>query len=345
MTVVVKLGSSLVANDDGEPQAELLSDVAAAVAAPVATGTPVAVVSSGAIALGRPAAGRRGRLSELAYLQAASALGQAELQRLWQHAFAPHGIRVAQVLLTAADLTERRSYLNVREALAALFAAGAVPVINENDATATDEISFGDNDILAAQTALLLRARRLVLLSGVDGILTGPPGAIGAAVVPDGNQVTDAMFGAGSSLGRGGVASKVAAARLAAAGGIETYVAAAASLTALLAGSHAGTRFAASRTGEPAYKLWLRYGLPVVSTLTADPGAAEAIRSHGASLLAVGVTSWSDDFRAGDGLLVCDPADKPLARGVAAVDASALQNRPRDTPVIHRDRMVLLKEP
>jgi glutamate 5-kinase len=337
--VVVKLGSSLIAEDDGRPRTDLVAAVAAAIAEARA---PVAIVSSGAIALGRGKAGSRRRIPELAHLQAASALGQTELQLLWQRAFADQPLQVAQVLLTARDLTERRSYLNVRSALTALFELGAVPVINENDATATDEISFGDNDILAAQTAVLLRARRLVLLTNVEGILASPPGRADAALVTDGGTVTESMFGAGSNVGRGGVASKVAAARLAAAGGVETFVSWPQNLPGLLAADHAGTRFAPRAGTESAFKLWLRYGTRIVSRVTIDDGAARAIRSGGASLLAVGVAGWSGDFRAGEGLLLCDQAHEPVARGLADVDSPALLDRPKATEVVHRDRMVVL---
>ena len=342
---VVKLGSSLIANDDGEPRHELVAQVASDLTAHLERGLPVAVVSSGAIALGRRKTGHASRhVSRLAHLQAASALGQAELQQLWQRAFDPHGLHVAQVLLTATDVNERRSYLNVRDALTALFHARAVPVISENDATATDEISFGDNDVLAAQTAVLLRAQRLVLLTNVDGILAMPPEGGRSAVVAHGDEVDEAMFGPGSRLGRGGIASKVAAARLAAAGGVETFVASPASLGELLAGGHAGTRFAPRSESEPAFKLWLRHGVRVTSRLTVDDGAVAAIRDGGASLLAVGVVDWSDDFRAGDGILICDRAHEPVARGLAALDASLLADRPRDTEVVHRDRLVLTSE-
>ena len=337
--IVVKLGSSLVAHEDGRPRPELLARVAAAV---TAAGAPVAIVSSGAIALGRARAKGRGRASELARLQAASALGQTELQRLWQEAFAAHSLQVAQVLLTAGDLTERRSYVNVRAALTALFEVGAVPVINENDATATDEISFGDNDVLAAQTAVLLRARRLILLTNVEGILAAPPGSREAQVVVDGGAVDDSMFGQGSRLGRGGIASKVAAARLAAAGGVETFVSWPQGLPQLLALGNSGTRFASSAQTESAFKLWLRYGTRVVSRLRIDDGAADAIRNDGASLLAVGVTDWSGDFRTGEGVLICDQAHRPVARGLAGIDSPALRNRPKATEVVHRDRMVVL---
>jgi glutamate 5-kinase len=333
--VVVKLGSSLVVGEDGAPRLDTL----AAVTAAVAGRDHVAIVSSGAIALGRGKAGRPS--SRLPYLQAASALGQADLQRLWQDAFATHSLHVAQVLLAASDITERRSYVNAREALNALFAAGAVPVINENDATATDEIGFGDNDVLAAQTAVLLRAERLVLLTAAGGILSAPPGA-GGEVVADGDDVDESMFGPASPQGRGGVESKVAAARLAAAGGVETFVAEPSSLGGLLAGGRAGTRFAPRPEGEPAFKLWLRYGKRMVSRVTIDDGAVEAIRHGGASLLAVGVVEWSPSFRAGDGILVQDRRAVPVAHAIASADAAALSGRPRDLEVAHRDRLALV---
>ena len=162
--VVVKLGSALVVQE-GRPDTALLRDVARLLAA----ARPACIVSSGAIALGAAKAGARPRT--LPALQAASSLGQAELQRAWSDAFEAEGVHAGQVLLTGADIAERRSYVNVRNALDELFRLGAVPVLNENDATATDEISFGDNDVLAAQVAVLLRARRLILLTAVEGVL------------------------------------------------------------------------------------------------------------------------------------------------------------------------------
>jgi glutamate 5-kinase len=339
---VVKLGSSLIAAGDGEPRHDLIAAIADATAARVLQGEPVAIVSSGAIALGRRKAGwPTKRRPKLGQLQAASALGQAELQQLWQRAFEPHALQVAQVLLTARDVTERRSYLNVRETLLRLLVAGAVPVINENDATATDEITFGDNDVLAAQTAVLLRARRLVLLTNVDGIMSAPPGGDGL-IVKDGATVDESMFGAGSPLGRGGVASKVAAARLAAAGGVETFISSPGGLPELLAGGEAGTRFEAHAQGESAFKLWLRYGARVVSDVTVDDGAAAALRGGGASLLAVGVVEWTNDFRIGDGIAISTRDGGQVARGIAAVDAASVRARAHGTEVVHRDRLVLV---
>src|SRR5438477_1469361 len=245
---VVKLGSALIASESGQPQLERLAQVAAALAEAVDAGDRVCVVSSGAIALGRARSGLEpGRQRSLGQLQAASALGQAELQRLWQDAFAPHGLLAAQVLLTAAELGERRSYLNVRNALQALFELGAVPILNENDTTATDEISFGDNDILAAQVAVLLRARRLLLLTSVDGVLSHPPDHPRSQVIADGRTAGTALLGAPTRTGRGGIASKVRAAELAAAGGVETIVASVGALPGSLGGGCVGTLVPSAR--------------------------------------------------------------------------------------------------
>ena len=171
--VVVKLGSSLVADARGRPRRRALRAVAAELAA---VDVPICVVSSGAIALGLGKMGLDRRPRALPKLQAASALGQAALQRVWEDALGAHGLRAGQVLLTSTEIADRRAYVNVRNALGALFSLGVVPVVNENDATATDEISFGDNDALAAQVAVLARARLLVLLTSVEGVLTHAPG-------------------------------------------------------------------------------------------------------------------------------------------------------------------------
>jgi glutamate 5-kinase len=341
--IVVKLGSTLIASATGEPQRERLADVAAALADVVAAGERVCVVSSGAIALGRARSGLEpGRQRSLGRLQAASALGQAELQRLWQDAFAPHGLLAAQVLLTAAELGERRSYLNVRNALHALFELGAIPILNENDTTATDEISFGDNDILAAQVAVLLRARRLLLLTSVDGVLTHPPDHPSSELIADGRAAGTAVAGAPTRTGRGGIASKIRAAELAAAGGVETSVASPDALRASLGGEAVGTTFPATRSTESAFKLWLRYGKRIAARVDVDEGAAAALVRHGRSLLAVGVVGWSKSFKAGDGLEICHPPEQAIARGVSAVDSIELEGRPAAVEVVHRDKLVII---
>jgi glutamate 5-kinase len=332
--LVVKLGSSLVVDEHGKARRALLQERAAQIAEVVAAGTPVCIVSSGAIALGLRRLGLERRPSHLPRLQAASALGQAALQRAWQDAFDPHGLETAQILLTSAEIAERRAYVNVRNTLGALFALGSVPVINENDATATDEISFGDNDALAALVSVLLRARLLVLLTSVPGILHD------GALIEDGAHARSASFGPKSALGRGGMESKVAAAELAAAAGIPTVIAGETPLQDLLAGRAAGTRFDAGE-GAPAFKLWLRHGKRVAGRIVVDAGAKRAVVRDGASLLAVGVTAVERPFRAGDGVEIVGPDGEPFARGVAAVDAGELAGRPAGLEAVHRDRLVL----
>jgi glutamate 5-kinase len=333
--VVVKLGSSLVVDEGGRPRRRALRARGEEIAAIVGSGTPVCVVSSGAIALGLQRLDLERRPASLPRLQAASALGQTALQRAWQDALAPHGLDAAQILLTGAEIAERRAYVNVRRALGALFALGAVPVVNENDATATDEISFGDNDALAAQVAVLVRARLLVLLTSVPGVLRE------GVLIEDGAQARSTVFGTGSALGRGGMESKVAAAELAAGAGIPTVIAGETPLTELLTGSAAGTRFAAAE-GAPAFKLWLRHGKRVAGTIAVDAGARRAIVEAGASLLAVGVTDVDGGFRAGDGVELVGPDGVVFARGIASVDAAELAARPASVEAVHRDRLVLV---
>jgi glutamate 5-kinase len=325
--LVVKLGSALVVDANGRPRRTHLRRRAAEIAAIVGEGTPVCVVSSGAIALGLAGAKRPASLPRL---QAASALGQAALQRAWQDALRPHGLPAAQILLTSGEIGDRRAYVNIRAAFNALFVQGAVPVVNENDATATDEISFGDNDALAAQVAVLLRARLLVLLTSVPGVLHE------GVLLTDGAQARAATFGAGSALGRGGMESKVAAAELAAGAGIPTVIAGETPLGELLA--RGGTRFAAA-DGVPAFKLWLRHGKRVSARVVVDAGAQRALVERGASLLAVGITGVEGSFRAGDGVELVGPDGRPFARGIASVDAADLAP---GVEAVHRDRLVLL---
>ena len=339
--LVVKLGSSLVVDSQGRPRRSLLRRRADEIAEIVAAGTPVCVVSSGAIALGMRRVGLERRPTSLPKLQAASALGQASLQRAWQDALKPHGLEAAQILLTGTEIAERRAYLNARRALTALFALGAIPVVNENDATATDEISFGDNDALAAQVAVLVRARLLVLLTSVPGVLSE------GVVIEDGADARSAVFGPRNSLGRGGMESKVAAAEVAAGAGIPTVIAGGEGegvLPGILAGRATGTRFAAAAESAPAFKLWLRHGKRVTARITVDAGARRALVGAGGSLLAVGVTSWDADFRAGDGVELLGPDGKAFARGIASVDAPELAGKPVNVEAVHRDRLVLTND-
>jgi len=341
--VVVKLGSALVADGRGRVRRELLRARAAEIAELVQSGTPVCVVSSGAIALGLPLLGLVSRPRSLPRLQAASALGQSRLQRAWEEVFGRNGLRAAQVLLTSDEIADRRAYVNVRRTFDALFSLGAVPVVNENDAIATDEISFGDNDSLAAQVAVLCGARLLVLTS-VDGVYTHTPGMPEATLISEGTEARTAAFGAGLGLGSGGMESKVGAAELAAAAGITTVIAGgsgASVLGPLVAGEGRGTRFPAAASSGSAYKLWLRFGKRMDAVVTVDDGAKRAVVA-GASLLAVGIAGWEPDFRAGDGVELRSESGVPFARGITSVDSTEVTGRPVNVEAVHRDRLVLL---
>jgi len=343
VTVVVKFGSSLVVGKGGRPRRAVLRARGAEIRRLVRRGEPVCVVSSGAIALGLPRLGLDRRPRGIAQLQAASALGQARLQAAWDDALAP--LHAAQVLLTAGDIGDRTTYVNARGALTALLRLGAVPVVNENDATATDEITFGDNDALAAQVAVLLRARLLVLLTEVAGVYSRAPGTPGAELLSEGAQAGEAALGAISPLGKGGMRSKVLAAELAAAAGIPTVIAGGTGTSVLepiLAGEPRGTRFAAAERTEPAFKLWLRFGKPVRGRIVVDAGARRALVQDGGSLLGVGVVACEGAFDAGDAVELAGPDGTAFAKGIASVPAAELAGRPHGVEAVHRDRLVVL---
>jgi glutamate 5-kinase len=344
VTVVVKFGTSLIAGRGGRVRRSLVRARAREIATLVRGGEPACVVSSGAIALGLPRLGLERRPRSVPKMQAASALGQARLQGVWDAELGRAGVPAAQILLTAGDVAERAAYVNARNALQALFGLGVVPVVNENDATATDEITFGDNDVLAAQVAILLSARLLVLLTEVEGVYSRTPGEPGAALLEEGRLARDAVFGAGSSLGRGGMQSKVIAAEMAAAAGIPTVIAAGAGdevLGPIVAGEGRGTRFAASDRAPSAFKLWLRFAKPAAGRLHVDEGARRAVAEQGATLLAVGVASAEGRFDAGDAVELVAPDGVVFAKGLAEVPAAELAGRPRGVQAVHRDRLVL----
>ena len=344
MTVVVKFGTSLIAGPGGRVRRSLVRARADEIGQLVRGGEPVCVVSSGAIALGLPRLGLDRRPRSVPKMQAASALGQARLQAVWDAELGRSGVAAAQILLTAGDVADRAAYVNARNALQALFRLGVVPVVNENDATATDEITFGDNDVLAAQVAILVRARLLVLLTEVEGVYTRTPGEPGAALLEEGRLAREAVFGSGSALGRGGMRSKVIAAEMAAAAGIPTVIAAGEGddvLGPIVAGEGRGTRFAPSDQTASAFKLWLRFAKPAAGRLHVDEGACRAVAEQGATLLAVGVASTEGGFDAGDAVELVRPDGVTFAKGIAEVGASELNGRPRGVEAVHRDRLVL----
>jgi glutamate 5-kinase len=325
--VVVKVGSSLLVDAaSGAVDGAWLASLAADLGRLRARGQKLLVVSSGAVALGRRRLGLKRRALTLPEKQAAAAAGQSLLMRAWEDALAPAGLTAAQVLLTPDDTEVRRRYLNARATLETLLELGVTPVVNENDTVATEEIRYGDNDRLAARVAQMVGADLLVLLSDVDGLYTADPRRDPAAThIPVVEALTpeiEAMAG-GAHVGSGGMATKLAAARIAAAAGCSTLVTLGARPSPLQAVDDGArhTLFAAAATPAAAYKAWIAGSLAPQGWLTVDDGAAKALRS-GKSLLAAGVTAVEGVFGKGDAVVVRDQAGREVARGLARYDAA-----------------------
>jgi glutamate 5-kinase len=307
------------------------------------------------------------RPSSIKALQAASAVGQGKLYRIYDELLREREVTSAQVLLTFFDMSARTHYLNARQTLTTLLEWRVLPVINENDTTATDEISFGDNDFLAAQVAVLVAADELILLTDIDGLYTADP-----RLYPDAKIVREVSDFAGlqeleighttSPLGSGGMRSKVVAADMATAAGIETTICSGVrpeALRAVLAGEHEGTRFAAREARYSSFKLWLKYAKPSRGTLLIDAGAARAVREGAASLLPVGIVEVLGEFEAGDAVEIAqadaqDGQQHTLAKGICNYSAEELRQvqgmksaRAREVlpraseEAVHRDYLVL----
>ena len=332
MTVIAKLGSSIVADEHGAPRDEVLDRVCAQVAELHDRGEDVVMVTSGAIALGRRIMALAERPRAIDELQAASAVGQGSLFRSYEARLADAGVHAAQVLLTASDLQLRPQYLNARQTLARLLAWRAVPVINENDTTATDEITFGDNDFLAAQVAVMLEARVLVLLTDIAGLHTADPrrdsGAELVAEVSSPSELARYEIGEHTSPhGLGGMRSKATAAEMAGAAGIEAVICDGTvdgTLLAAAAGEKIGTRFRPHRERGSSFKLWLRYAKPSHGTVAVDEGAARVLRESGSSLLPVGITDVGGEFEAGDAVEVVSNG-AVVGKGIVNYSAAELR--------------------
>jgi glutamate 5-kinase len=368
-TLVVKLGSSIVAEDSGAVRAAILARVCDEVAELHRAGDSVVIVTSGAIARGLgilgfpPAQPLRPRAVD--ELQAASAVGQGKLYQVYDDLLRAREVRTAQVLLTFFDMSARTHYLNARQTLRKLLEWRVVPIINENDTTTTDEISFGNNDFLAAQVAILLGAELLLLLTDADGVFTADPrtepGAERVSRVEDFGALEQLAIGhASSPLGTGGMRSKVVAAEMATAAGVGTVIASgltAGTITRAAAGESAagtlGTWFPARPGRYSSFKLWLKYAKPSRGRVDVDAGAAHALREGGTSLLPVGIVEVSGSFDAGDAVEITHgPAyvGKGISnysaaelREVRGLQSAAVRERlPRASEeAIHRDYFVL----
>ena len=364
--VVVKVGSSsLTGGADGSAAGiddARLDGLVDALAAGRASGRELVLVTSGAIAAGLGPMGLTRRPRDLATQQAAASVGQGLLMHRYTQAFARHGLTSGQVLLTAEDVVRRAHYRNAQRTLNRLLSMGAVPVVNENDTVATEEIRFGDNDRLAALVAHLVHADLLVLLSDVDGLYDGNPRTASATLIPDVRSDADlasARIGrtGQGGVGTGGMASKVEAARIATAAGIPTVVASVSSVQQVLAGGQVGTLFHPVGRRSSTRLLWLAHASTPRGHLHLDDGAVRAVVERRMSLLPAGVTAVTGTFAAGDPVELLDQNGHAVARGLVNFDATELPGLlGRSTrelarelgpayrrEVVHRDDLVVLR--
>lgn len=363
--VVLKVGTRVLTHDDGRLALSRLFAVVEAAASARRAGREVLIVSSGAVGLGKDALGLAESPTETGLRQACAAVGQTRLMGLYHEGFARLGAHCGQVLLTQSDFDDRLRYLNLRTTLHTLMRRGVVPVINENDAVATDELAlneddpkpvFGDNDRLSALVATKLGADLLVLLTDVDGVYDKDPrGDPTARLLPRVDDVEAALGGAGgarSAASRGGMKSKVEAAAIAVRTGCHAVIASGRApgvAERVLAGEEVGTWFPAG-AGLPARLRWIAYATAPRGTLELDAGCVTAIRERNASILAVGVTRVDGEFRQGDVVLLSGPGGTPLGRGMTSVDAAQARRwvqgeRPAGTKnrhaLVDRDDLVL----
>jgi glutamate 5-kinase len=360
---VVKVGSSSLRGPDGRLDRDQVGSLAEQLVAAREGGTQVVLVSSGAVAAGMGLLGLERRPMDLPTLQAAAAVGQGELIQAYQRVFSHHGLNAAQILLSQDDFIHRARYLNARTTLRRLLELRALPVVNENDAVATDELAYGDNDHLGALVASMLDAQLLVMLSDVDGLFDRDPRTDGAELIPrvDDLDALDprVIGGVGSYVGSGGMRTKVESAQVAVRSATHAVVANARRpgiLAEVLDGAAVGTWFVAQPQRLEARRLWIGFALTVRGRVHVDDGAAQAIRSRGVSLLGVGVLRADGTFVPGDAVEVVDPAGRVVGRGLIRYDAADVARIAGRTTadaaasfgpayareVIHRDDLVVL---
>jgi len=362
--LIIKVGSSLVTNDGRGLDHDAIANWAVQIAHLRSLGKQVVLVSSGAVAEGMQRLGFRRRPTGIHELQACAAVGQMGLAQIYESSFAAHGLRTAQVLLTHADLTHRERYLNARSTLFTLLGFGVVPIINENDTVVTDEIKFGDNDTLGALVANLIDGDALVILTDQQGLYTADPRKQADARLVHcaraGDPQLEAMAGgAGSAIGRGGMLTKVLAARRAAASGTHTVIASGREpdvLLRLAAGEQIGTELTAPTAHVAARKQWMADHLHTAGHLVLDAGAVQKLSAEGKSLLAIGVLDVAGEFGRGDVVTCVDESGRVIARGIsnyASSDARRIMRHPsreifnilgfvEEPELIHRDNLVLL---
>lgn len=366
-TMVVKVGTRVLTDAAGRLSSQRIEQLAVQVHAVLESGRRVVLVSSGAVGAGVGRLGLSGRPTDLAHLQAVAAVGQSMLVEAYERTLFRFGRHAAQILLTADDLENRTRYLNARNTILTLLELGAVPVINENDTIAVDELqtTFGDNDRLAAIVTNLIQAPLLVLLSDVEGLFDGDPRNPESRLIPTIARLDDSIFqmvcDRGGGLGKGGMASKLEAARLVTTGGGSVIIANGGYpdvLTRIITGEPVGTLFLAQGQTVAARKRWIGLTIQPRGSLVLDAGAQRAVQHQGRSLLAIGVVSVEGRFRKGDVVRLRDAEGREFARGLTNYNADDLQRikglhtpqiadalgyRPYDE-VIHRDNMVVTRQ-
>ncbi|MBQ1282511.1 MAG: glutamate 5-kinase [Bifidobacteriaceae bacterium] len=362
-TVVVKIGSSSLTKPSGHIDAEKIERFAAGVAALATPEMRIVVVSSGAIAAGFGPLGFSDRPKDVSTAQAAASVGQGIIMSCYEKAFAKHGYKVGQILITAADTVRPEQYRNVQRTLNRLLDLKTVPIVNENDALASNEIRFGDNDRLSALVANIVRADALILLTDVDGLYTAPPTEPQAKkikFVPDVLKIIEKVNagGTGTNRGTGGMITKLEAARVAAVSGIPAVLARAEDIAPALAGDAVGTFFAPIKSRGTFRRLWIGFASYPYGAYVADDGAAKAVLSGRASLLSAGVSGVKGEFSAGDPVWIEDKNGNKIAKGLSGFDSeevgrtlglstAALREKLGEEyahPLVHRDNLVLLSK-
>ncbi len=360
MRIVVKVGSSSLTDDQGHIKIDAIRSVARQLAHARSTGHEVLLVTSGAVASGVAGLGLSARPSDVLSLQALSAVGQPQLMAAYNAELKSHDLVAAQVLLVPHDFVDRQQYLHARDTLGRLLELGCIPIINENDAIANNEIRYGDNDRLAALVAHLVSADMLILLTDIAGLYTADPrtnadATVVSVVSADDPLLSVSTSGAGSDRGSGGMQSKLAAARIASWSGITAVISAAANDNAVQSavnGEEVGTRFLPHDRELSARKLWIAFAAEVEGTVTVDAGAEEAMTTRGTSLLPVGVTEVNGTFEVGATIEIVNSRGELIARGMTAMSsddiASTKGKRTADLgdlevkEVVHRDDLVVL---
>jgi len=362
--IVVKVGSSTLAHADGGLDREYVESLVQQLAEVRSRGTSVVLVSSGAIAAGMQALGLDERPKDMPSLQAAASVGQVLVLEMYAALFAMHSVPVGQILLTRHDTAHRSGYLHARDTMERLLSLGVVPIVNENDTVAVDEIRFGDNDTLAALVATMCKASLVVLLTDTEGLYdvdprTGSDARLLERVDEMTDQVVSAASGAGSVIGSGGMITKVDAANVLMKAGIPTVVCDGRRRNVILEaaeGKPVGTFFAGGEAALPARKLWIALAQNPKGEVLVDDGAKDALCSRGKSLLPIGVVSVAGTFERGDAIVLKDSADSVIARGLAGMSSADIDQVKglksseiaevvpalAGLEVIHRDHLVIL---